>query len=104
MNFILEYKKNGEFYIINKNDVINLYEFHYILLLKNINSIDLSNELNNYEYLYFYKLNDNYFGNTNLKTIYENWNYFNKKYIFKNDYKNNNKTISILKNNPIDLL
>ena len=102
MNFILEYKKNGEFYIINKNDVINLYEFHYILLLKNINSIDLSNELNNYEYLYFYKLNDNYFGNTNLKTIYENWNYFNKKYIFKNDYKNNNKTISILKNNPID--
>ena len=99
--FNIKYDKYGEFYIINKQDILMIYDNIYNIVKNKSNIYDTLNNLNNYEYLYNYQLNEKYF-DTNYKTLYEKFQFFNNNYIYKKIFNNNIQTLSILKYNPID--
>jgi len=52
--FNIKYDKYGEFYIINKQDILMIYDNIYNIVKNKSNIYDTLNNLNNYEYLYNY--------------------------------------------------
>jgi len=101
MDFNIKLSKSGEYYIVNKDKCDYIYD-QIINILKKYNKFyEIMNNLNLYEYLYNFELSK-YHNDPQYKSIYEEFIYYNNKYIFKHTTKDNITTLSIMKYNCID--
>jgi len=106
MIFEIKTQYNGEYFIINKDKIIQYYDYLYDLIIKYKDFIKYLQFINLYEYLTPYTLNsiDNK-NNLLYNDIYNYFSYLEKKYFYSTKLINNKDLyLSILLYQPIDKL